>query len=516
MRRGKRRGRWRSTTRPTGGARRTEAVFDACSFALGVLCVALAPCASRLRRRGASSWSGTRAAAARGEELRCPAKKCPCFNNNTKDTQDDPSLPSLTSLARDMPASGLGLFPPPPVEMMGRARSCATPLHRVRAAGGAIERHRPARRRAPPPPRPSTTAQPPTAAARWVMLRGADCAPGTSASRSSTGGLAAATLALGRLDLEVPLFYTVSNFSLRNESDPSAGWDLTPLYQPTDGGLPMTPLVAAFFVLSALAHLLNGSLLYNYYVAQLQRCYTPTRWVEYFFSAPLVQLLVAVTLGVRDRSLLLAFVFLTAITMPFGYWVEMIGRPRTPTAWRRPLSERLAPYWLGHVPQVGGGLIAQFYASDTLQASRSSCTSSSGARWRSSSPSARRRSSGSSVRRRACGVGGALPDPLPREQGALGRPPRQRVMLSSFDDVYADEAAVDPRRRRRRHPPRRCRLGTSLPLLPTGRGGGQPAGGCWVWALAVLDKGLDEPIVRSAHLEEVAHRPGRSKSLAPP
>lgn len=183
------------------------------------------------------------------------------------------------------------------------------------------------------------------------------------------GGLAAATLALGRLDLEVPLFYTVSNFSLRNESDPSAGWDLTPLYQPTDGGLPMTPLVAAFFVLSALAHLLNGSLLYNYYVAQLQRCYTPTRWVEYFFSAPLVQLLVAVTLGVRDRSLLLAFVFLTAITMPFGYWVEMIGRPRTPTAWRRPLSERLAPYWLGHVPQVGawGLLIAQFYASDTLQ-----------------------------------------------------------------------------------------------------------------------------------------------------
>lgn len=182
-------------------------------------------------------------------------------------------------------------------------------------------------------------------------------------------GLAVATFLLGNLNLTVSLFYTVSNFTMRNESNPSAGWDLFPLYVEAPWGLPLTWLTASFFILSSLAHLLNATLLRNYYIAQLERCYTPTRWVEYFFSAPLVQLLVALSLGVRDRSLLIAMVVLIAITMPFGYWVEQMGRPATPTTWKRPLRQRLSPWFLGHVPQVAawGLLIAQFYASDNRQ-----------------------------------------------------------------------------------------------------------------------------------------------------
>ena len=182
-------------------------------------------------------------------------------------------------------------------------------------------------------------------------------------------GLAATTFVFAKLDLSLPLYYAVSNFTLRNESDASAGWDLTPLYVRAPGGLPLTPLVASFFLLSSLAHLLNATLLRRFYLDQLERCYTPTRWVEYFFSAPLVQLLVAVSLGVRDRSLLIAMVALIAITMPFGYWVEMIGRPRSAKAWQRPLCQRLFPWVLGHVPQVAawGLLLAHFYASDQRQ-----------------------------------------------------------------------------------------------------------------------------------------------------
>lgn len=179
------------------------------------------------------------------------------------------------------------------------------------------------------------------------------------------GGLAGVTFWVGKLDLSLPLYYSVSNFTARNESDPSAGWDLTPLYVQAPGGLLLTPLVASFFILSSLAHLLNATLLRRFYLAQLEQCYTPTRWVEYFFSAPLMQLLIAVSLGVRDRSLLIAMAALIAITMPFGYWVEMVGRPCSPKTWRRPLCERLFPWFLGHFPQVvaWGLLVAHFYAS---------------------------------------------------------------------------------------------------------------------------------------------------------
>lgn len=183
------------------------------------------------------------------------------------------------------------------------------------------------------------------------------------------GGLAFLTFWVGKLDLSIPLYYSVSNFTARNESDPSAGWDLTPLYIEASGGLLITPLVASFFILSSLAHFLNATLLRRFYLAQLERCYTPTRWVEYFFSAPLMQLLIAVSLGVRDRSLLIAMVALIAITMPFGYWVEVMGRPCSLKTWRLPLCHRLFPWFLGHIPQIvaWGLLIAQFYASNQAQ-----------------------------------------------------------------------------------------------------------------------------------------------------
>lgn len=161
--------------------------------------------------------------------------------------------------------------------------------------------------------------------------------------------LAALTLGVGNLGLTVPTYRTAIDFVYRNATNEAAGWDLVPLYE-VCGELYVTWLTASFFGISALFHGLHATLLRRRYLAALAQCRTPTRWIEYFFSAGLMQLLVAYTSGVRERTLLLAIATLTAVTMPYGHWVETVSRPKTLDEWTRPLAERLLPWWLGVVP----------------------------------------------------------------------------------------------------------------------------------------------------------------------
>lgn len=170
--------------------------------------------------------------------------------------------------------------------------------------------------------------------------------------------LAAVTLGAGRTDLKVQTYKTVLTFQRRN----GTGFDLIPRHEP-DGFLYLTILTATFFVLSALFHLLNATLLRRLYIGELQRCRTPTRWIEYTLSAPIMMLLIAYSLGLRERMLLLAVAALIATTMPFGYWIETRSRPVSLKAWATPLSHRLLPWWLGHIPQVAAWtiVIVQFY-----------------------------------------------------------------------------------------------------------------------------------------------------------
>lgn len=182
--------------------------------------------------------------------------------------------------------------------------------------------------------------------------------------------LATVTLALGNIDLRVPLYKTLLDFVPRSEvgSGPSGeelrGWDLVPSYGP-GGNLNLTVLVATFFLLSALFHLLNATLLRSFYLRQLSLCKTPTRWIEYSLSAPIMILVISYGLGVRDRATIVAIAVLVGITMPFGYWTEVIARPVSETEWNLPLATRLFPWVLGHIPQVTAWfLIAwQFYDS---------------------------------------------------------------------------------------------------------------------------------------------------------
>lgn len=173
--------------------------------------------------------------------------------------------------------------------------------------------------------------------------------------------LCTVTLVLGKHDLMVTTYKTAIDFVPRG-GNISAGWDLVPKYEEAES-LALTWLVASFFFLSALFHVLNATLLRTYYLNELAACRTPTRWIEYFFSAPVMMVLIAYTLGVRDRSLLLTVTVLIATTMPFGYWTEVVARPKSPDEWTESFAYRIFPWVLGHVPQVTAWfvVILQFY-----------------------------------------------------------------------------------------------------------------------------------------------------------
>lgn len=186
-------------------------------------------------------------------------------------------------------------------------------------------------------------------------------------------GLFVTTLVVGNHDLTVPVYKTDVTVERYNTSANLTGddrpWRLIPSYVES-GSFHFTWATASFFALSALFHLLNATLLRTYYLTSLSKCLSPTRYTEYFFSAAIMQLLIAYTLGVRERMLLVSSAVLVAITMPFGYWCEERARPRTPALWDRSFAYRISPWFLGHVPQVAAWaiVIVHFYDEDDNEA----------------------------------------------------------------------------------------------------------------------------------------------------
>ena len=185
-------------------------------------------------------------------------------------------------------------------------------------------------------------------------------------------GLVALTLILGNRDLSVPIFktdiefrYTDNETEVASGSDDSRPWELYPVYK-EGGTLPLTWLVALFFMLSAFFHLLNATILRKYYLSNLAECLSPTRYTEYTFSAAVMQLLIAYTLGVRERMLIVSAAVLVGITMPFGYWTEMIARPSGPDTWEKPFMVRIFLWVIGYIPQVTAWIIViwNFYDED--------------------------------------------------------------------------------------------------------------------------------------------------------
>ena len=127
--------------------------------------------------------------------------------------------------------------------------------------------------------------------------------------------LAAITLAVGDLDLRVPLYSSdlELQISLANNSD---AWQYVPASPAKRASwLYLTWLTASFFLLSAMAHLGNAAVWRKQYVQALTHGYAPFRWLEYTFSASVMMLLLSYVSGSIVLHTLVLLFGLTAVTM---------------------------------------------------------------------------------------------------------------------------------------------------------------------------------------------------------
>lgn len=101
--------------------------------------------------------------------------------------------------------------------------------------------------------------------------------------------------------------------------------------------------VAAFFLLSAVAHLLIAGPLWERYGNQLRLGRNPYRWIEYSVSASIMLVLIAMLTGVSDIAALIAIAGVNAAMIAFGWVQERYEQP----------GGSLLPFWLG----CGAGVV---------------------------------------------------------------------------------------------------------------------------------------------------------------
>jgi hypothetical protein len=93
------------------------------------------------------------------------------------------------------------------------------------------------------------------------------------------------------------------------------------------------PLVALFLFMSAAAHILLSTVLYKWYVKNLQNHINPARWYEYSFSASLMIFIIAMLVTIYDFGTLLALFTLTAVMNLMGLMMEIHNQTTKKTNW---------------------------------------------------------------------------------------------------------------------------------------------------------------------------------------
>lgn len=108
--------------------------------------------------------------------------------------------------------------------------------------------------------------------------------------------------------------------------------------------------IAAFFGLSALAHLFAAGPGWNAYQRQLTAGRNPYRWLEYSLSASIMIVLIAMLVGINDIAALIALAGVNASMIGFGWMQERYETPGT----------GMQPFWLGSlagaVPWIAIGI----------------------------------------------------------------------------------------------------------------------------------------------------------------
>lgn len=129
--------------------------------------------------------------------------------------------------------------------------------------------------------------------------------------------------------LSTTLEWTITVTSL--EFDPTSQ-RLTPALEPWTT-IQLSYLVAAFLLLSALAHLLIATVLYDSYVSYLERGMNPYRWYEYSVSAAVMIVVIAMLAGVWDLGTLVSLFSLVAVMNLMGLMMELHNQTTETTDW---------------------------------------------------------------------------------------------------------------------------------------------------------------------------------------
>lgn len=99
------------------------------------------------------------------------------------------------------------------------------------------------------------------------------------------------------------------------------------------GDVRLAPLVALFLLMSAIAHFLISTVFYKKYVEGLQHHMNPYRWYEYFFSASLMIVIIAILTGIYDLGALVALFGLTGVMNLMGLMTELHNQTTEKTNW---------------------------------------------------------------------------------------------------------------------------------------------------------------------------------------
>lgn len=132
-------------------------------------------------------------------------------------------------------------------------------------------------------------------------------------------------------DFDLPISATYLKFNPLTQSlEPAT-------YQLFDLSLPL--LIAAFFFLSAAAHLIIATIYRKKYLANLEKGINKARWVEYSISASVMIVAISLLVGIYDLGSLMALFSLVAIMNLCGLIMEVHNQTTQKTNW---LS-----YWVG-------------------------------------------------------------------------------------------------------------------------------------------------------------------------
>ncbi len=125
----------------------------------------------------------------------------------------------------------------------------------------------------------------------------------------------------------------------------------------TIGYIRLGPLVAVFLLLAAVDHLaVSAPAIFSWYCRNLERHINYARWIEYFFSASLMLVTIAMLSGVYDLSSLLLLFFLNGMMILFGWMMELQNQSTEKVNWTAFLFGTLA----GLVPWV---IVALYFGS---------------------------------------------------------------------------------------------------------------------------------------------------------